>query len=95
VCAPFRLFFLAVILWLAHTAAIITINWSGARFIFELLPVCRGRITVRMLTALVGLTLSARSAAMRLISRTVAQIWTSLKLVLAARVVDLFWIGAL
>ena len=94
-CAPFRLFFLAVILWLAHTAAIITINWSGARFIFELLPVCRGQITVRMLTVLVGLSLSARSAAMRLISRTVAQIWTSLKLILAARVADLFWIGVL
>lgn len=94
-CAPFRLFSLAVILWLAHTAALITISWSGARFIFELLPVCRGRITVRMLTVLVGLTLSARSATMRLISRPVAQIWTSLKLVLAAGVVDLFWIGAL
>ena len=94
-CTPFRLFFLAVILWLAHTTALITINSSGARFIFELLPVCRGRITVRTLTALVGLTLFARSAAMLLISRTVAQIWTSLKLVLTARVADLFWIGAL
>jgi hypothetical protein len=48
-----------------------------------------------MLTVLVGLSLSARSAAMRLISRPVAQILTSLKLVLAAGVVDLFWIGAL
>jgi hypothetical protein len=95
VCAPFRLFSLAVILWLAHTAALITINSSGARFIFELLQVCRGRITVLMLTALVGLTLSARSAAMRLISRPVTQIWTSLKLVLTARVADLLWIGAL
>ena len=48
-----------------------------------------------MLTVLVGLTLSARSATMLLISRTVAQIWTSLKLVLTARVADLFLIGAL
>jgi hypothetical protein len=84
-----------VISWLAHTTAIITINSSGARFISEPLPVSRGRITVRMLTALVGITLSARSATMLLISRTVAQIWTSLKLVLTARVADLFWIGAL
>jgi len=48
-----------------------------------------------MLTVLVGLTLAARSAAMRLISRPVAQILNSLKLVLAARGADLFWIGAL
>ena len=81
---------------LSHTAPTTAVYLIAGHFISRLLlPVCINRIAIQTLITPMDLTLSALSAGALLILRTVTQTWTSPKLVLAARAVDLFWIDIL